>query len=126
MRIIDRLAKYLAYKKITNSVFERTCGIANGYLKKQQKGKGSIGSDIIERIHNRYVDLSLIWLLTGEGDMLGEETTLNLLQEDRQYYTKEEKIQFLSERIAMLEAALADKEKIIALLEAELQKKKKS
>jgi nicotinic acid mononucleotide adenylyltransferase len=58
--------------------------------------------------------------------MLGEETTLNLLQEDRQYYTKEEKIQFLSERIAMLEAALADKEKIIALLEAELQKKKKS
>jgi hypothetical protein len=126
MRIIDRLIKFLNYKKINPSIFERSCGIANGYLKKQQKGKGSIGSEILERIHKKYVDLSLVWLITGEGDMIGEENTLNLLQEDRQYYTKEEKIQFLSERIVLLENALADKEKIIALLESEIDKKKKS
>ena len=57
MRIIDRLAQYLAYKKITAYAFERTCQVANGYLKKQLKGKGSIGSDILLRIYNNYLDL---------------------------------------------------------------------
>jgi hypothetical protein len=119
MRVIDRLTKYLQHKKINARSFELACKVANGYLKKQQKGKGSIGSDIIERIHKQYVDLSLLWLISGEGEMLGDDSTLNLLQEDRQYYTNEEKIQFLSDRINLLEASLADKEKIIALLEAD-------
>lgn len=130
MRIIDRLIKYLGEKKITAYSFERTCQVANGYLKKQQKGKGSIGSDILERIHKNYFDLNLVWLITGEEEMLypdnvDRETKRLLLQEDKKYYTKDEMIKFLQERVVLLESALADKEKIVALLEAQLSKKTK-
>jgi hypothetical protein len=130
MRIIDRLIKYIEHKKITAYSFERTCQVANGYLKKQQKGKGSIGSDILERINKNYFDLNLVWLITGEEEMLYEDNEDRknkrlLLQEDKNYYTKDEMIKFLQERVVLLEAALADKEKIVTLLEAQLAKKKK-
>lgn len=130
MRIIDRLIKYIEHKKITAYSFERTCQVANGYLKKQQKGKGSIGSDILERINKNYFDLNLVWLITGEEEMLYQDNEDRknkrlLLQEDKNYYTKDEMIKFLQERVALLESALADKEKIVALLEAQLAKKKK-
>jgi len=130
MRIIDRLIKYIEHKKITAYSFERTCQVANGYLKKQQKGKGSIGSDILERINKNYFDLNLVWLITGEEEMLYQDNEDRknkrlLLQEDKNYYTKDEMIKFLQERVALLESALADKEKIVALLEAQPAKKKK-
>jgi hypothetical protein len=132
MRIIDRLIEYLDYKRVTPYSFERTCQVANGYLKKQQKGKGSIGSDILERIHKNYFDLDMVWLITGEGDMLVEEseksTGKHVLQEEKKYYTKDEIIKHLRERVILLESSLADKEKIIALLEAQAGavKKKKA
>jgi hypothetical protein len=130
MRIIDRLIQYIKHKKITAYSFERTCQVANGYLKKQQKGKGSIGSDILERISKNYFDLNLVWLITGEEDMLYQDNEDRgnkrlVLQEDKSYYTKDEIIKFLQERVALLESALADKEKIVALLEAQPAKKKK-
>lgn len=99
-------------------------------MKKQQKGKGSIGSDILERINKNYFDLNLVWLITGEEEMLYEDNEDRknkrlLLQEDKNYYTKDEMIKFLQERVVLLESALADKEKIVALLEAQLARKKK-
>ena len=129
MRIIDRLIKYLEHKKISAYSFERHCQVANGYLKKQQKGKGSIGSDILERINKNYPELNLLWLITGEEEMFypdieARETKRLLLQEDKKYYTKDEMIKFLQERVLLLESAVNDKEKIIALLEAQLTKKK--
>lgn len=125
MRIIDRMAKYLEYKRITAYSFERTCQVANGYLKKQIKGKGAIGSDILERIHKNYFDLDLVWLISGEGNMINldatdKETRRLLLHEDKQYHSKDETIKLLQERIALLESSLTDKEKIIALLETQL------
>jgi hypothetical protein len=130
MRIIDRLIKYLEQKKITAYSFEKTCQVANGYLKKQQKGKGTIGSEILERIHKNYFDLNLVWLITGGETMLDtdggdRETKRQTLQEDKKYYTKDEMIKFLQERVALLESSVSDKEKIIAMLEKQLVRKKK-
>jgi transcriptional regulator with XRE-family HTH domain len=129
VRIIDRLIQYLEHKRITAYSFERTCQVANGYLKKQQKGKGSIGSDILERIHRNYFDINIAWLVTGEGDMTLSEasdrvTERLMMQEERQSYIKKEMIQLLQEQIKLLESALADKEKIIAMLESGKEKKK--
>lgn len=121
MRIIDRLAKYLAYKKITAYAFERTSQVANGYLKKQLKGKGSIGSDILLRIYHNYPDLDFIWLLTGDGEMLRQyDENGNLPGDLRPHYSKDEMIQLMNARITLLETALADKEKIIMLLETRM------
>lgn len=70
MRTIDRLANYLAISKVTRHAFEKACGVANGYIAKQLKGKGSIGSDIVQRIITQYPDLNLEWLIMGKGEML--------------------------------------------------------
>jgi len=119
-RVIDRLIQFLNYRKISAYSFGRVCQVANGYLKKQEKGKGSIGSDIIERIHRSYPALNLVWLLTGKGNMLSssQEDNAPLLREDIVPYSLEETIISLKERIASLESAIRDKEKIIQLLES--------
>jgi len=126
MRVVDRLISYLQFRRIVPYSFERNCKLANGFLKKQEKGKGRIGSDVIEIIHANYPDLNIMWLVTGEGEMLTavdpNDPERQSVREDKQPYTKTEIIGFLNERIALLEAALADKEKIIKMLEERIVK----
>lgn len=111
MRIVDRLSMYLSFKEITAYAFERSIDVANGYLKKQLKGKGSVGSEILYRIYYYYADLDFVWLLTGEGDMLRPVPEPPVL-----HFSKDEMIEQLNQRINLLEASVADKEKIISLL----------
>lgn len=121
MRLIDRLQIYLSHKGITAYAFERTCDVANGYLKKQVKGKGTVGSDILERIHEQYSDLSLLWLLTGTGEMIDVYAGQELQEEEAAYKVmRAELIQLLRGQIAVLEASNADKDKIIQMLEQQL------
>jgi len=129
MRPIDRLIKYLREKRITAYSFEKTCQVANGYLKKQEKGKGTVGSDIVERIFRNYPELSVVWMITGQGKMIHEgsddELTRNVMEEDKPAYPSDEIITELRERIKVLERLVNDKEKIIQLLEARFVKQKK-
>ena len=95
--------------------------------KKQIRGKGSIGSEILARIYHHFPDLNLLWLISGEGEMLVPEneirTTNNQVEEEKIFYTKDERIEFLNERIALLESSLTDKKRIIELLEKSTRKK---
>lgn len=127
MTLIERLFQYLAHKRLTPYTFERACGIANGYLKKQKKGKGTIGSEILEKISQHYSDLSLIWLVTGKGKMIvdssyaTESAFAKVAEAPIEYESAEATIRNLREKISILERALADKEKIISLLEQRKQ-----
>jgi len=63
MRLIKRLQEYLLNNNISAYSFGHACGLSNGYLGNQLKGKGAVGSDILERIKENYTDLSLVgWL----------------------------------------------------------------
>lgn len=125
MRLIDRLQKYLQYNRISAYAFEHQCQLSNGYLGKQIKGKGTVGSDILEKIKYHYPDVSIIWLLTGKGSMLlSAENSPSvklppILNEEQQMYftSKEEVIKVMNREIERLQAILADKDKIISLLE---------
>jgi len=127
LRVIDRLLEFLKQQNLSPYTFERTCGIANGYLKKQEKGKGSIGSEILEKIILRYQHLSVHWLVTGRGSMLRNGTygvagdAGSLLEEESPYASPEETIRALKEKVAILENSIADKDKIIRLLEKSAQ-----
>lgn len=121
MRLIDRLYQYLEYKKLTPYAFEQACGISNGYLNKQLSGKGSMGSEILEKIYRHYTDLNLLWLITGEGRML-QHHTFELAEDKASYQTKDELVQLLKDKIQVLQQANADKDKIIRLLEKQLGK----
>lgn len=50
--------------------FDNSIGVGNGYTSKQAKTKASVGSDVLERIIEKYPDLSPLWLVTGQGDMV--------------------------------------------------------
>jgi hypothetical protein len=129
LRLIERLYQYIEYKNLTFYAFERGCGMANGYLKKQSKGKGTVGSDMLEKIHQKHTDLSLAWLVTGKGTMLETpivHTDHPLQEDDHGNYviSREDIIIMLREQVSILEHALSDKEKIILMLEAKLRKLK--
>jgi hypothetical protein len=116
----------LEFKSLTAYAFERACGIANGYLKKQYNGKGSVGSDILEKIHQHYPDLNMLWLLVGDGEMIVRDSNLVLKENEEKYMTiKDEMIALLQAQIAFLERSIADKDKIIAILEAQLKSSNK-
>lgn len=122
MRVIDRILEYLQYHQINPHLFEKTCGIANGYLKKQAKGKGSVGSEILDKITRSYQDLSLEWIITGKGNMVTgpypeARDPAKMLEEESLYPAEPVVVKLLREKIDVMEHALADKEKIIRLLE---------
>ena len=87
MRVIDRLYQFLEYKELTPYAFEKVCELSNGYLHKQLKGGGSIGSDVLEKIHQNYSELSLMWLITGKGNMLFEDESDSMLEDPASYKT---------------------------------------
>jgi len=97
VKTVDRLDKYLKTKGIKPSLFEKTCHLSNGYFARQLTVKGSIGSDILEKIAEAYPDLNLVWLITGKTAMITKppETTkedrkANLLLEEEQVEYKKE------------------------------------
>ncbi|WPU98396.1 S24 family peptidase [Mucilaginibacter sp. cycad4] len=72
-RPIDRFLTYLAYKNIAPFKAEKQLELGNGYIKKSQQRDGGIGSAILEKICRAYLDISLTWLITGDGAMLFDE-----------------------------------------------------
>lgn len=115
MRVIDRLNQYLEIKRISAYAFERACGVANGYLGKQLKGKGSVGSDILEKIGQEYPDLDLTWLITGQGKMLvkpsrrkslKETEGLEMEDDEKVYAVRNKLIEVLKEQLEVLSASV--------------------
>lgn len=68
--IVERIVSYLKAKGIAISTFEKELHLGNTTLSKAYKTGGSIGTDKLEKIISYCEDLSPLWLVTGEGDML--------------------------------------------------------
>jgi transcriptional regulator with XRE-family HTH domain len=117
VRLIERLNRYLELRGITPHAFEQACGLANGYLGKQLKGKGSVGSDILEKIANQYPDLNLVWLITGKGKVTvriskekeNESGGLELKDAEAVYHAHDKIIEVLKEQIAALSSSMPPK-----------------
>lgn len=71
MLVKDRLKLFIASKGLTNQRFESEVGLSNGYVANMRKG---VGNDALERISNKFPELNKSWLLTGEGNMLKEQS----------------------------------------------------
>lgn len=73
MRKIDRFIKYLEYKGISENKATVECGLSVGLIGQAKRGKSDLGEKAIDKILNKYLELSKVWLLTGEGKMLKED-----------------------------------------------------
>ena len=69
--IKERFKEFLKHLKIGQGKFEANCGIGNGTINNIKDG---ISSPNLEKISNRYPQISLDWLITGKGEMLKNET----------------------------------------------------
>lgn len=65
----ERLLHFIEYMRISKSQFYSDLGIKRGLLD-SDKLKATISDTIIAKILVTYKDLSINWLLTGEGNML--------------------------------------------------------
>ena len=74
-QILDRLKVFIDMKGIPVAAFEKSIGMSNASFGKQLKKKGAIGTDKLENILRVYTDLSPLWLMTGEGEMLKSESS---------------------------------------------------
>ena len=124
MKPIERIAIFIHFKKISPHAFEQKIELSNGYFSKQLKHLGSVGSDILIRIYQAYPELDILWVLTGEGQMLKEAMLQNeqidnsIIEDFTNKYTNEnKKLKKLENDFDNLQTSLSDKEKIIGLYE---------
>jgi hypothetical protein len=124
MKPIERIAIFIHFKKISPHAFEQKIELSNGYFSKQLKHLGSVGSDILIKIYHAYPELDILWILTGEGQMLKEsvkqiqEIDEIILEDFTNKYTSEnKKLKKLENDFDKLQTSLSDKEKIIGLYE---------
>lgn len=71
--IKERLKQYLKLKHLSIRKFEQICGIGQSVL---SKISDAISEDTLGKIE-KYSDLNLNWLLTGEGNMLDPHRSLS-------------------------------------------------
>ena len=124
MKPIERIEIFIHFKKISPHAFEQKIELSNGYFSKQLKHLGSVGSDILIRIYQAYPELDILWVLTGEGQMLKEAMLQNeqidnsIIEDFTNKYTNEnKKLKKLENDFDKLQTSLSDKEKIIGLYE---------
>lgn len=74
MNIRERILTYLETKGISKYAFYKQINVSNGFLDKA----GTIGADKCEIISYQYPELNLEWLITGQGEMLKDNTSPKL------------------------------------------------
>lgn len=72
MDIVSRLKHFLETNGITNSLFADTCGIARPTLSQLLNGRNRrVSDEILAKIHKAYPTLNIMWLMFGDGEMIG-------------------------------------------------------
>jgi transcriptional regulator with XRE-family HTH domain len=66
----ERLKKFREYLGITQQSMADLLGIDRPYLTQIEKGKKTISHSIATKVTNSYNELSINWLLSGEGSMI--------------------------------------------------------
>lgn len=70
MDLVSRLKLYMDRKGIAISVFADNCRIPRPTMSQILNGRNKkISDELISKIHMAYPDLSVLWLMFGEGDM---------------------------------------------------------
>lgn len=124
--ILERIKQYIDSKGISISAFEKSIGLSNASFRTCLKKGTTIGVDKVERILNTYGDISVIWLMTGEGEMLKvrcyESRQEAIEAEEKQKKDKDALITKLTEQINVYEQQLKEKDQVISVLTKALDK----
>lgn len=71
MDIVSRLKVFISYLGIPVTQFADNCRIPRPTLSQLLNGRNKkVSDELIGKIHDSYPELSVLWLMFGEGDML--------------------------------------------------------
>lgn len=82
----ERILQFIDYKGISKNKFYQETGISNGTLDKSS----GLSLETVEKFYNVYPEINPEWLITGKGNMLKGEKSLNLIAVNRK--TKDGKV----------------------------------
>nr|WP_297702492.1 hypothetical protein [uncultured Eudoraea sp.] len=97
-KTIDRLMQFIKFAGLSARQFDLSIGASNGYTLRMKKNNASIGSDVIENILKVYPQLNVVWLITGEGDMLKKQEEDEILDFDHLPKSRQQEIEDLIEQ----------------------------
>ena len=99
--IVTRIKEYLEFKGISNAAFEKSMGLSNAAFRNLLLKGGAIGSDKLENFITLYPEVSLLWLVKGEGAMLTDNQPENPVTEEPSGLNgKDEVVKILREMLA--------------------------
>lgn len=113
----ERILKYIDVKGITQYSFSQQTGLSNGFL----KSGSSLSVDNLRIISSTFRDLNVVWVVTGDGEMLTPLYGHTQIGIDNKisnspiniYGTELERLKKENE---LLKESIKDKEEIINLL----------
>ncbi|MCM1292762.1 MAG: helix-turn-helix domain-containing protein [Bacteroides sp.] len=74
MDIVSRLKTFISYLGIPVTQFADNCNIPRPTLSQLLNGRNKkVSDELIGKIHEAFPDLSVLWLMFGEGDMLHDK-----------------------------------------------------
>lgn len=104
----DRIIEFYESKGLSKREFERSINAGNGYI---DKLRICPSPKKLEMIYLQYPELNKAWLLTGEGDMLGNnqsnDTCLVCAEKDKRIAELKEEIDRLNGEITFLRGLLS-------------------
>lgn len=81
---IKRLRQFVGWARMQGLCkseydFERRCGLSVRYIANNvRSSKGNLGTESLGRITGAYPQLNLVWICTGKGNMLNEDSSVTL------------------------------------------------
>lgn len=73
MDIVSRIKTFLSQNGIAYSIFADKCDIPRPTLSQLLNGRNKkVSNEVLDKIHLAYPELSMMWLMFGEGDMSTE------------------------------------------------------
>lgn len=83
MDIVDRIKAFMAHCGLSSSQLADTCEIPRPTMSQILNGRSKkISNDLIARLHANYPQLSVMWLMFGEGDML-EDSNIKISEPEK-------------------------------------------
>lgn len=67
----------MKHKGLNDNRVTTECGLSKGLIGQARTGKSDLGKKTVDKILITYQDLSRVWLLTGEGEMLNAKVIQN-------------------------------------------------
>ena len=89
--------QFIKFAGLSARQFDISIGASNGYTLRMKKNNASIGSDVIENILKVYPQLNVVWLITGEGEMLKKQEEPEILDFDQLPNSRKQEIEQLIE-----------------------------